>query len=272
MVRSSGLAILLCAAGAAALLFAASAFVFPPVTGPHGTQNLRNAGEANQALSEKFIESQPATEPAAGEPSQAFSFLKWVGAGLLAGVMMSVTCSGPAHADLRYWQDQHGSFFDTFSVKNSRIMEPCKNSKRYAKRIKDDIYKISQKQKKYPKGGNVYNRLATKIEGIKRRQEAYGDRWCGKRDGLPRTIPTGEFTRGGIVIPAVAGLYSFGWIGWAGRSYLLRTNDMMKEIKLDVPLALTCMASGFAWPVLAWQEIVNGEMVLPDSMVRQKVN
>eukprot|EP00933_Yihiella_yeosuensis_P052854 TRINITY_DN5098_c0_g1_i2.p1 TRINITY_DN5098_c0_g1~~TRINITY_DN5098_c0_g1_i2.p1 ORF type:complete len:273 (+),score=64.63 TRINITY_DN5098_c0_g1_i2:61-879(+) len=261
-------AALLCAVVAAALA-AAAAFVGAPVTGPRSS--LRATGLASQALPNGATEAEAEVQELAVEQSSAQSFLKWLAAGLLAGVVMATTAT-PAHADLRYWQDQHGSFFDTFSVKNSRIMEPCKNSKRYAKRIKDDIYKISQKQKKYPKGGNVYNRLATKIEGIKRRQEAYGDRWCGKRDGLPRTIPTGEFTRGGIVIPAVAGLYSFGWIGWAGRSYLLRTNDMMKEIKLDVPLALTCMASGFAWPVLAWQEIVNGEMVLPDSMVRQKVN
>jgi len=30
---------------------------------------------------------------------------------------------------------------------------------------------------------------------------------------------------------------------------------------------LTCMASGFSWPVAAWQEIVNGEMAVPDSNI-----
>ena len=60
-------------------------------------------------------------------------------------------------------------------------------------------------------------------------------------------------------------LYTAGWIGWAGRSYLLRARSAQKEINLDMPLVLTCMASGFAWPVNAWQAIVNGEMTQTDT-------
>mmetsp|Transcript_69461 Transcript_69461/g.160951 ORF Transcript_69461/g.160951 Transcript_69461/m.160951 type:complete len:138 (-) Transcript_69461:74-487(-) len=122
-----------------------------------------------------------------------------------------------------------------------------------------------QRQKKYPTGSVIYNNFTKKIAQIKKREEAYGDRYCGKKDGLPRTIATGENVRGGVVIPALMFLYTAGWIGWAGRSYLIRTKDEMKELNIDVPLALTCMASGFSWPVAAWQEIVNGEMVVKDT-------
>merc|ERR1712224_1149176 len=87
--------------------------------------------------------------------------------------------------------------------------------------------------------------------GLVRRKEAYGERFCGKKDGNPRTIASGEFVRGGIIPSSLAFLYTTGWIGWAGRNYLRRTRDSKKEIMIDVPLALTCMASGFAWPVYA---------------------
>lgn len=101
----------------------------------------------------------------------------------------------------------------------------------------------------------------------------YGDRFCGKADGLPRVIATGEpGIKGGVITPAFMFLYIAGWIGWAGRSYLVRTRDVKKEINIDAPLALTCMASGFAWPVAAWQEIVNGEMVVPDSEIYRGIH
>merc|ERR1712146_607948 len=86
-------------------------------------------------------------------------------------------------------------------------------------------------------------------------------------------LATPEMVRGGVIIPALMFLYSAGWIGWAGRSYLIRRKDckkygaktpMQMEYIINAPLALTCMASGFAWPVLAWQDIVNGKMVRRD--------
>merc|ERR1712039_954003 len=119
--------------------------------------------------------------------------------------------------------------------------------------------------KKYPKDGVVWKRFDAKVAQVKRVEEAYGTRLCGIRDGLPRTIATGELgVRGSIVIPALMFLYTAGWVG---RSYLLRTQDKMKEIVIDMPLAVQCMASGFAWPVNAWQDIVNGKMVKKDSEI-----
>merc|ERR1712187_162856 len=95
-------------------------------------------------------------------------------------------------------------------------------------------------------------RFDAKVAQVKRVEEAYGTRLG---------------VRGSIVIPALMFLYTAGWIGWSGREYLMRTRDKMKEINIDVPLALTCMASGFAWPVASWQDIVNGKFVAKDNEI-----
>merc|ERR1712187_1083532 len=118
----------------------------------------------------------------------------------------------------------------------------------FHKKFKDQVYKIGVRQKKYPKNGMIWKRYDTQISNSKRREEAYGDRYCGKRDGLPRAIATGEIVRGNFVIPGMMFLYTAGWIGWAGREYLQRTRSYWKEMLIDVPLALRCMASGFVGP------------------------
>merc|ERR1712066_834868 len=155
--------------------------------------------------------------------------------------------------------------FSQWSIDKSRYLNKCKDNKKYHKKLKDQIYKIGQRQKKYPKNGMIWKRYDTQIFNVKRREEAYGDRFCGIKDGLPRAIATGEIVRGNVVVPGMMFLYTAGWIGWAGRSYLIRTQDEMKGLNIDVPLALTCMASGFSWPVAAWQAIVNGEMTKKDT-------
>merc|ERR1712187_133253 len=154
-----------------------------------------------------------------------------------------------------------------FSIKKSPYLEPCADNKKFHKRFKDQVYKITQRQKYFPKNGMIYNRWQANADDLKKEEAAYGGRLCGKKDGLPRTIVTGEAVRGSIVIPSLMGLYSAGWIGWTGREYLQRTNDKMKELNIDVPLAITCMFSGFAWPVNAWQDIVNGEFVAKDTEI-----
>merc|ERR1711972_1224366 len=118
------------------------------------------------------------------------------------------------------------------------------------------------------KNSITWKRFDNKIARVKRIEEAYGTRYCGIRDGLPHTIATGEMgVRGSIVIPSLIFLYTAGWIGWAGREYLRRTQDKDKELQIDVPLAVTCMGSGFAWPVASWQDIVNGKFVAKDDEI-----
>jgi len=233
--------------------------VLPPSGAPATPPHLRQPAGAPLALGES--EAAGATLPAAEASQEAPALLKWLGAGLAAGLLMALS-STPADASA----DSRVRFApERFTIKAAKHLELCKNNKKYHKKIKDQVYKITQRQKKYPKGSVVFNRFEKKIAQVKRREEAYGERYCGKKDGLPRVIATGENVRGGVVIPALMFLYTAGWIGWAGRSYLIRTQDEMKELNIDVPLALTCMASGFSWPVAAWQDIVNGEMVKKDT-------
>jgi photosystem I subunit 3 len=63
-------------------------------------------------------------------------------------------------------------------------------------------------------------------------------------------------------------LYIVGWIGWVGRSYLIAISDekkpAMKEIIIDVPLATGLIFRGFSWPVAAYREFVNGDLVVKD--------
>ena len=261
---------LVCVA-AATVLAAAVAFVAP--VGPRGgSAQTRGVEVSSKALPNGLSESPVAGTEAAAEPSPVASFLKWTAAGLLAGLVMAVSSSAPASAKpLEMFNGVDIDLEDTpahWTIKASPVLEPCKDNKKFHKKLKDELYKVKKNQQKFAEGSAAYARFNKKIKMIELRETAYGDRLCGKKDGLPRTIATGEWNvRGSAMWPAAIFLYIAGWIGWAGRSYLIRTNDAAKEINIDVPLAVTCMASGFSWPVAAWQEIVNGEMAVPSDQI-----
>jgi len=248
---------------AASILLAAVAFVGLPASGPSGGQHLRGANLGSQRLPVDLPEDAGSLE-VAGEQSLMSSFLKWTGAGLLAGVVLA-SMSTPAQA-----------FFGTndlqqaWSIKTSALLQPCKDNKKYHKTFKDQLYKVQKKQKKFPDGTNTFVRLQQQVDLLKLREEALGNRYCGLKDGYPRTVVTGETdVRGSAVWPAAVFLYAAGWIGWSGRTYLMRTNSIEKELRIDVPLALTCMASGFSWPVQATQSITSGDFAVPGNMVRE---
>jgi photosystem I subunit 3 len=245
--------------GAVAASAVAVTFVAGPIAGAprvFRTSLAAFRGEEPFALQEDLVSE--GAPPARAQ--EVTSGLRWLGAGLAAGLLLAASAAPqPAAAEIDYSQ---------FQFKNWANMVPCKDSKKYHKKFKDEVYKSQQRQKKYPKGGVVWNRWEAKIAQTKRVEEGYGTRLCSSKDGLPRTIASGELNvRGSIVIPSLIFLYTAGWIGWAGRAYLIRTQDKMKEIQIDVPLAVVCMASGFAWPVAAWQDIVNGKFVLKDEDV-----
>ncbi|MFQ3584252.1 MAG: Photosystem I reaction center subunit III, partial [Cyanobacteriota bacterium] len=71
--------------------------------------------------------------------------------------------------------------------------------------------------------------------------------------------------------PGLLFLYIAGWLGWAGRSYLIAVRDgdnpEMKESSIDVPLALQCFLTALAWPVVAFKEIASGEIQAPEASV-----
>jgi len=245
------------------------------VSSHHGRTSSSTAKKLASISIRDSIESDSAAD---GEPASWFAqAVRWAGAGLVAGLLAAALSASPADAytsAYSSWKNP-AKDFDLFNLTlDSRTnehywqqLEPCKKNKKFAKRMKDSKFKIESKQKKYPKDSVVFNRYTEKLAKLEKRQVAYGDRLCGKKDGLPRVMVDPRVKSGGVVIPSLIFLYIAGWIGWAGRTYLLRTQDVQKEINMDVPLALTCMASGFAWPVNAWQAIVNGEMTVKDTEI-----
>ncbi|NER82873.1 MAG: Photosystem I reaction center subunit III [Leptolyngbya sp. SIO1D8] len=107
----------------------------------------------------------------------------------------------------------------------------------------------------------------------KARFEFYGNSslLCGD-DGLPHLIVDGDLAHmGEFLIPSLLFLYITGWIGWVGRSYLIAVrgekNAEEKEIIIDVPLAVKCSLSGFAWPLAAAKDMMSGEMFANDNEI-----
>eukprot|EP00444_Apocalathium_aciculiferum_P032067 CAMPEP_0183483594 /NCGR_PEP_ID=MMETSP0370-20130417/178493_1 /TAXON_ID=268820 /ORGANISM="Peridinium aciculiferum, Strain PAER-2" /LENGTH=404 /DNA_ID=CAMNT_0025676867 /DNA_START=73 /DNA_END=1284 /DNA_ORIENTATION=- len=202
------------------------------------------------------------------EAQEAISPLKWLAAGLCAGVIFAASSAlveaklptGPewdlATKAKAPWlqpckdnKKYHKKFKDAIYKLQTRqkkykgsLASAVKDNKKYHKKFKDAIYKLQTRQKKYTTGGVIAKRFDLEIAQTKRVEEAYGNRLCGKADGTPRTIASGENVRGSIVIPGLMFLYIAGWIGWAGRSYLNRTKSAEKEMFIEIPLALTCMA------------------------------
>ena len=102
--------------------------------------------------------------------------------------------------------------------------------------------------------------------GAKARFERYAESQvlCGP-EGLPHLIVDGRLDHAGeFLIPGLLFLYIAGWIGWAGRSYIIAIrkegNPEEKEIIIDIPLALKLSLAALAWPATALKEILSGEI------------
>ena len=103
------------------------------------------------------------------------------------------------------------------------------------------------------------------------RAERYAQALCGP-EGYPHLIVDGRWSHmGDFFIPGVLFLYIAGWIGWVGRAYLIAIrgdkNAEMKEIVIDVPLAISKMLTGFAWPLAAFGEYTSGKLIVNDSEI-----
>ncbi|MGD1903889.1 MAG: Photosystem I reaction center subunit III [Geitlerinemataceae cyanobacterium] len=109
-------------------------------------------------------------------------------------------------------------------------------------------------------------------EQAKARFEFYGEQLLCGEEGLPHLVVDGRWERAGdFMIPGVMFLYIAGLIGWAGRSYLQAISGdkspEMKEIVIDLPLAVKCSLSALAWPVLAFKEASSGKMFAKDDEI-----
>ncbi|MER3434084.1 MAG: Photosystem I reaction center subunit III [Leptolyngbya sp. ERB_1_1] len=130
-------------------------------------------------------------------------------------------------------------------------LTPCSENEVFAQRIKDS--------------GNATAR---------RRLELYSQAGllCGKDDGLPHLITDGNLKHAGeFTIPGLLFLYLTGWVGYAGRSYLIAAKKSGtpedKEIVIDVPLAISCILPALLWPLLSIQEFLAGTLVERDDRI-----
>lgn len=103
------------------------------------------------------------------------------------------------------------------------------------------------------------------------RFDRYSQALCGE-EGLPHLIVDGRWSHAGdFTIPSLMFLYIAGWIGWAGRSYLIAVRSEKdakeKEIIIDVPLAIKCSLGGAAWPLAAAGEFASGQLTAKDSEI-----
>ncbi|KAL3851562.1 hypothetical protein ACJIZ3_013444 [Penstemon smallii] len=149
-------------------------------------------------------------------------------------------------------------------------LTPCKDSKQFAKREKQEIKKLESSLKLYAPDSAPALAINATVEKTKRRFDNYGKQGllCGS-DGLPHLIVSGDQRHWGeFITPGILFLYIAGWIGWVGRSYLIAIRDekkpAMKEIIIDVPLANKLIWRGFSWPVAAYREFLNGELTDPN--------
>jgi photosystem I subunit 3 len=76
---------------------------------------------------------------------------------------------------------------------------------------------------------------------------------------------------GDFFIPSVLFLYIAGWIGWAGRSYVIAVRDEknaeMQEVVINVPLAISKMLAAATWPLLAFGEFTSGKLIADESEI-----
>lgn len=105
----------------------------------------------------------------------------------------------------------------------------------------------------------------------KNRFGRYSEALCGP-EGLPHLVVDGRLSRAGdFLIPSILFLYIAGWIGWVGRSYLQtikKSKDPeLKEVIIDVPLAVGKMLTGFSWPLLALKELTTGELTAKEEEI-----
>ena len=149
----------------------------------------------------------------------------------------------------------------------------CSDSPAFAKRLNGSVKKLEQRLSQYEVDSPPALALKQQIERTQARFDKYSrsDLLCGT-DGLPHLIADGRWSHAAeFIIPGFGFIYISGWIGWVGRKYLRAVsttkNPAESEIIINVPLALKIMATGYIWPISAWQELISGDLIAPKDEV-----
>jgi photosystem I subunit 3 len=149
----------------------------------------------------------------------------------------------------------------------------CSESPAFTKRLNTSVKKLEQRITQYEEDSPPALALQQQIDRTKARFDKYSrsDLLCGA-DGLPHLIADGRWSHAPeFIFPGFGFLYISGWIGWVGRKYVRVVSTMKNptenEIIINVPLALKIMTTGYIWPISAWQELINGDLVAPDNEV-----
>ncbi|MEN9204695.1 MAG: Photosystem I reaction center subunit III [Thermostichales cyanobacterium BF4_bins_65] len=150
-------------------------------------------------------------------------------------------------------------------------LKVCSEVPAFQERMNDRLSALEAKVAAAKPGTTQFAIAEKQLADTSRRFEAYSKLLCGE-EGLPHLITDGRLNHAGeFLIPGLAFLYLAGWLGWAGRSYLIAVrkddNPELKESTIDVPLALQCFVAALAWPLVAFKEISSGEIAVPDKAV-----
>jgi photosystem I subunit 3 len=150
---------------------------------------------------------------------------------------------------------------------------PCKDSSVFKRRLDGSVKKLTSRLSNYEEGTPAYLALQTQIDKTKDRFDKYGKQGllCGA-DGLPHLIADGRWSHAGeFILPGIGFLYTAGWIGWSGRSYLQYSKATDKpnenEIIINVPIAIGMMSAAFLWPIAAWNELISGKLLTPSDEI-----
>ena len=149
----------------------------------------------------------------------------------------------------------------------------CSDSPAFTKRLNGSVKKLEQRLSQYEVDSPPALALKQQIERTEARFDKYSrsDLLCGA-DGLPHLIADGRWSHAAeFIIPGFGFIYISGWIGWVGRKYVRAVsttkNPAESEIIINVPLALKIMATGYIWPISAWQELISGDLIAPTDEV-----
>lgn len=105
---------------------------------------------------------------------------------------------------------------------------------------------------------------------FKKPNQAYAEYLICGEEGLPH-LPLSLNRAVDIAIPFGIFFYFAGFVGWSGRAYLQSANKSknpeMMEIFIDLPLAIQSFVKGLLWPLLAFQELVTGQLTARDNEI-----